>query len=96
MGACQKRPWFGLKKYKVLVKKSAKKELKAIPLNFRQRIAGAITLLAENPFPPNSRKLEGRDGYRIRIGDYRLIYVVKNDVLTILVIRIAHRKDVYR
>jgi len=59
------------------------------------RIAGVLALLAVNPFPPNSKKLSGRDGHRIRTSQYRILYNVEKDVLKILVLRIGHRRDVY-
>ena len=61
----------------------------------RLRIIGAIELLGENPLPPKSLKLSGRDGYRIRVGDYRIIYSFNSKRLSILVIKIGNRKDIY-
>ena len=59
------------------------------------RIIGVIELLGENPLPPKALKLTGRDGYRIRVGDYRIIYTFNNKQLRIAVIKIGSRKDVY-
>jgi mRNA interferase RelE/StbE len=52
--------------------------------------------LAENPFPPGSRKLAGVEGYRVRQGDYRILYEVDQNQITVLVIKVGHRKEVYR
>ena len=82
--------------YSIEVKKKAQKYLKTIPKKDRLRIVGAIELLRENPLPPKSMKLTGRDGYRIRIGDYRIIYSFSSKRLTILVIKIGHRRDIYQ
>jgi mRNA interferase RelE/StbE len=60
------------------------------------RIEGAIALLAEDPRPPASRPLKGRVGYRVRVGYYRIIYTIQDDVLLIVVVALGHRRDVYR
>ena len=57
---------------------------------------GAIELLAVDPRPPNSRPLRGRPGYRVRVGDYRLLYTIQDDVLLVIVVRLGHRRDVYQ
>lgn len=82
--------------YTVIIKKSAQKELDSLPKKLQLRIIGVIDLLAVNPFPPNAKKLQGRDGYRIRTSDYRILYNVDGDQLSVLVVRIGHRKDVYK
>ena len=81
--------------YKVILKKSAEKSLHALPKKIQARIVGTLNLLSENPFPPASVKLQGRDGYRIRTGDYRILYTVENEVLTINVVAIGHRREIY-
>jgi mRNA interferase RelE/StbE len=58
------------------------------------RIQGAITLLAEEPRPPAARALRGRPGLRVRVGDYRIVYTVADDVLLIVVVTVGHRRDV--
>ena len=84
-------------KYKVLIKPSAVKEIEAIPQKkIRQQIVRRIQHLAEDPRPPGSKKLSGRDRYRIRQGVYRIVYAVENDKLVVYVIKVGHRKDVYR
>ena len=82
--------------YTVIIKKSAQKELDSIPKKLQLRIVGVIELLAVNPFPPNAKKLQGREGYRIRTSDYRILYNVDGDQLSVMVVRIGHRKDVYK
>jgi mRNA interferase RelE/StbE len=82
-------------KYQVTLARGAEKELSRLPQKMQLRIAGVLALLAVNPFPPNSKKLSGRDGYRIRTSQYRILYNVEKDVLKILVLRIGHRRDVY-
>lgn len=81
---------------KILFVKSAEKELLRLNKNLAQRIFQKISLLKDNPHDYNSQKLEGGKGYRIRIGDYRVIYTVDTETKTILIIKIRHRKDVYR
>jgi mRNA interferase RelE/StbE len=55
-----------------------------------------LTLLAENPLPPKAKKLSAREGYRIRIGDFRIIYEIQKTFLVVLVIDIGHRREIYR
>ena len=83
--------------YRVELKLSAIKALAAIPNPHRLRIAKAIDGLAKQPRPAGCTKLTGCDkAYRIRVGDYRIVYQIMDRVLIVYVIRIAHRKDVYR
>jgi mRNA interferase RelE/StbE len=82
--------------YTVIIKKTAHKELDSIPKKIQLRIRGAIDLLAVNPFPPNSKKLQGRGGYRIKTGHYRILYSVNGNELIVLVVRIGHRREIYR
>mgnify|MGYP001146854820 CR=1 FL=1 len=53
-------------------------------------------LLAEDPRPPAARKLQGRDGYRVRVGDYRILYTIDDGVLLVVIVTVGHRRDVYR
>jgi len=62
----------------------------------RSRIASAIDNLADEPRPPGATKLAGRGDYRIRVGDYRIVYAVDDEERLVLIARIAHRRDVYR
>ncbi len=74
---------------------AAARALKKIDPDTRRRIQGAIALLARNPRPPASAALRGRDGMRVRVGDYRVIYTVHDEVLLVVVITVGHRRDVY-
>ena len=83
--------------YKLRIKKSAVKELEAISRKSdRQRIATRIESLAQNPRPPGCKKLSGSDRYRIRQGDFRIVYSVEDDELVIYVVKIGNRKSVYK
>ena len=84
-------------KYRVTIKRSAVKEIEAIPQKKeRQRIIRRIGQLADNPRPPESRKLSGHDRYRIRQGVYRIVYAVDDIEIVVVVVKVGHRKDVYR
>lgn len=73
------------------------RELRGIQKRDRLRIEGVVALLAENPRPPKATKLVGfRNRWRVRSGDYRILYEIHDDALTMLVIRVAHRRQVYR
>ena len=83
--------------YKLEILPSAKRALKTLPVKIQKQIDREILSLSENPRPFGVKKLKGKtDFYRIRSGDYRIIYQIKNDVLTILIIRIGHRKEIYQ
>ena len=85
-------------KYRVLIKPSAAKEIEAVDnKKDRQRIVACIRSLADDPRAPGCEKLAGeRDRYRIRVGRYRVIYSIGDGDLLVVVIRVGHRKDVYR
>lgn len=83
--------------YEVRKTRRVQREIDAIEKRDRLRIEGAIALLAENPRPPKATKLVGqRNRWRVRTGDYRILYEIDDGVLTVLVIRVAHRREVYR
>ena len=83
--------------YRVRWKKSAQKELKKLNKDLILKILEFVGNLAEDPFPDGCKKLRGSQyTYRFRIGDYRVVYDVQSDILTIEIIRIGHRKDIYR
>ena len=85
-----------MEKYKVSIKRSAVKEIEAIPQKKeRQRIIRCIGQLANNPRPAGSKKLSGNDRYRIRQGSYRIVYGIEDNELIVVVVRVGHRKDVY-
>lgn len=81
--------------YRVELRPAAVRALKKLDPPIRRRIQGAITLLAEDPRPPAARALRGRPGLRVRVGDYRIVYTVADDVLLIVVVTVGHRRDVY-
>ena len=83
-------------KYRILIKKSAAKELETIPKRDLKKIIGRIQSLANNPRPPGSQKLSRSELYRIRQGDYRIVYEIKDKELIIYIIKIGHRRDIYR
>jgi len=82
--------------YRIEFRPAALRELLKIDRSTQPRLQGAITLLAQDPRPPASRPLRGRDSYRLRVGDYRIIYIIDDGVLLIVVVTIGHRRDVYR
>lgn len=84
--------------YTVILDDPARKALQKLPHETQERILLALHLLAETPRPPNVKKLAGNkeELYRIRVGDYRILYHIEDDRLIVLVVRIGHRRDVYR
>jgi len=86
-----------VEKYRVSIKRSAVKEIEAIPQKKeRQRIIRRIGQLADDPRPAGSKKLSGLDKYRIRQGTYRIVYSITDEELIVMVVKVGHRKDVYR
>ena len=85
-----------MEKYQVVVQKSVIKFLKKIDRKSLLRIQGAIELLSINPKPPKAIKLTNEDLWRVRVGDFRIIYQIKDEILTIQVIKIGLRKNVYQ
>ena len=86
-----------MQRYAVIAKPSVDKALLRLPENIQQRIVVAMDELALNPRPPGCVKLAGDDNlWRIRVGDYRVVYEIHDRRLLILVVRIGHRKDIYR
>ena len=83
-------------KYRIYIKPTAVKELKEIPKRDVSKIIDKIRSLSSNPRPPGCEKLSTDEKYRIRQGRYRIVYSVENGKLLILVIKIGHRKDIYR
>ena len=81
--------------YRIELRPAAVRALKKIDHQHRDRIRGAIALLGENPRPPGAKALQGRDGVRVRVGDYRIIYTVHDEVLIVAVVTLGHRRDVY-
>ena len=84
-------------KYRIELKRSAAKTLKKISKPDQKRISKAIDNLSENLPNPDTTKMRGNNPFhKIRVGDYRIVYEIQNDILLILIIKIGHRKDVYR
>jgi mRNA interferase RelE/StbE len=82
--------------YRIELCPAAAMALRKLDPQVRPRIQGAIALLAQDPRPPSARAVRGRPGYRVRIGDYRIIYTVADDVLLVIVVTLGRRRDVYR
>jgi mRNA interferase RelE/StbE len=86
-----------VEKYKLSITRSAVKEIEAIPQKKeRQRVVRRIGQLAEDPRPPGSKKLSGNDKYRLRQGSYRIVYSIEDNELVVVVVKVGHRKNVYR
>ena len=84
-------------RYRLLIKPSAVKDIEAIPLKRdRQRVVERISKLAENPRPSGSEKISGQEKYRVRQGRYRILYAIEDQDLLVQVVKVGHRKDVYR
>jgi len=84
-----------LTRYSVVLETRAKKALLDASQSDKLRLTAAIELLRENPIPPKALKLKGRDGYRIRVGRYRIIYSFDGSALIIHVLDIGPRRDIY-
>ena len=83
--------------YRIEFVRSAEKSFLDLPVHDQKLIRKKVDALAHDPRPSGSKKLSGEDGlYRIRSGDYRVIYMVQDKVLLVLVVKIGHRRDVYR
>ncbi len=83
-------------RYELRFRKSVSKDLDPIPKRDVQRIIEAVQALADDPRPPQSRKLSGSEKYRLRCGVYRVLYEIQDDVLVVCIVKVGHRKDVYR
>lgn len=82
--------------YSLFLKRSAVEELEALPLAQRRRVVARIRGLAVEPRPHGSEKLSGEEKYRVRQGTYRVLYTVDDAKDEVIVVKIAHRRDVYR
>jgi mRNA interferase RelE/StbE len=82
--------------YSLSIKASAAKDLEATPKKDRKRLAARIKALATTPRPAGSEKLSGEEKYRIRQGDYRILYLIEDACLTVTIVRIGHRREVFR
>ena len=85
-----------MEKYKVFFKKSVEKDFKDIPKNILNKILEKIKNLQDDPRPIGSEKLTGQERYRIRQGTYRIVYSIQDQELTVWVVKIGHRREIYR
>ncbi len=84
-------------KYQIKILSKARRSIKKLPKSVQENIKNAVRNLGENPRPNNVKKLSGsHDLYRIRLGDYRIIYQIKDDILLIVIVMAGHRKEIYR
>ena len=82
--------------YKIVFKQSVAKDLRAIPNKDVQRILKRIKELIDNPRPPGAEKLTGAEKYRLRQERYRILYTIEDKIVTVAIVKIGHRRDVYR
>jgi mRNA interferase RelE/StbE len=82
--------------YKIYFRTSVEKDFSAVPKKDLQRILHRIEALARDPRPPGSAKLTGQERYRIRQGSYRIVYSIQDKQLTVWIVKVGHRKDIYR
>ena len=82
--------------YHIEIKKSAQKEISKLPKEVLPKIIQTIESLSKEPTPQNSIKLTNDEKYRIRVGNYRILYSIVHEIVTIYVVKVGHRKDVYR
>jgi mRNA interferase RelE/StbE len=83
--------------YRIEFTPRAERDFKSLDGSVRGRIRRRIDSLTENPYPSGVKKIEGEDEiYRVRVGDYRILYQIKGKILLVLIVRIGHRRDIYR
>lgn len=82
--------------YQVILKRSAEKELASFQANIRERINNRLLILEENPRPSGIKKLQGEESYRLRVGDYRVLYTVDDQRKRVVILAVGHRREVYR
>jgi mRNA interferase RelE/StbE len=82
--------------HSIKIERTARKRIASLEVGLQRRILQAIEGLAENPRPSGCKKLRGREEYRVRVGDYRVVYEVRDDLLIVLIVRVAHRGDAYK
>ena len=83
-------------RYRLVVRKSVTKDLRGLPRKDVARILKCFRALAKDPRPPGCEKLSGQERYRVRLGIYRVIYEIKDEELVVIVVKVGHRRDVYR
>jgi mRNA interferase RelE/StbE len=83
--------------YRIRVAPAALRQLRKLDRTAQKRVQAAIELLAEEPRPKGAKKLVGGEGeWRVRTGDYRIVYEIQDDVLLVLVVAVGHRREIYR
>ncbi len=82
--------------YQIIIKRSAEKELNALPPALRDRITQRLLALEDNPRPTGIKKLQGAESYRLRIGDYRVLLTIDDQRQQVMIYAIGHRREVYR
>ncbi len=85
-----------MESYRLVFKESVAKDLRGLPKRDVARILARIERLVENPMPPGSEKLSGQARYRVRQGVYRILYEIKDAELVVLIVKVGHRREVYR
>lgn len=83
-------------KWEVILKRSAQKELEALPDPIMQKIYDQIKILVDDPWPRQSKKLQAGKGYRLRVGDYRVLYEVEQKTWAITIYAVRHRREAYK
>jgi mRNA interferase RelE/StbE len=82
--------------YRIVFKKSVAKDLRQIPEKDIQRILRRVDSLKGEPRPAGAEKLSGDEKYRIRQGNYRILYMIEDEIITVTIVKVGHRRDVYR
>ena len=82
--------------YQVILKRTAEKELDALQTNMRKRILKRLLALEDNPRPAGIKRLQGQESYRLRVGDYRVLYTIDDKAKQVFIFAVGHRGDVYR
>ena len=83
-------------KYTVVITKSVQKQLSKLPGDIADQLETRMLQLEDNPRPFGCEKLKGRDGYRIRVGNYRIIYEIQDNILVVTILKVGDRKDIYK
>lgn len=84
-----------MSEYRIELRPAAVRALRKLDPSVRRRLQGAIALLGQDPRPPAARALRGRPGYRVRVGDYCIVYTIADDVLVVVVVTLGYRREVY-
>ena len=82
--------------YQIIIKRPAEKKLDALSANVRARILGHLLALEDNPRPAGIKKLQGEDSFRLRVGDYRVLYTIDDRMKQVTIFAVGHRREVYR